>query len=58
MKEFKLVTVAEASGLDVDGEKTHDARYDVGLTREMFQTMRPMNQAQSILSPHFGYRNS
>jgi len=36
MKDFKLTTVAEALGLEVDGGKMHDAQYDVGLTREMF----------------------
>lgn len=37
--------VPEAWGLDVDGEKAHDARYDVGLTREMFGILKSMSGA-------------
>jgi len=39
MKDFKLLTVARELGLKVDEEKMHDARYDVGLTREMFKVL-------------------
>ena len=40
MKDFKLATVAAELGLEVDDGKMHDARYDVGLTREMFNCFK------------------
>ena len=39
MQDFKLLTVARALGLEVDETKLHDARYDIALTREMFQVL-------------------
>jgi len=36
LPDFKLATVAKALGLDVDTAKTHDALYDIRLTRQMF----------------------
>ena len=44
MKDFKLATVAEASDLEVDGGKAHDAWYEVGLTRELFRLLREIMQ--------------
>lgn len=40
MSDFKLLTVAKVLGLDADGEKKHDARSDVGLTRKMFHLLK------------------
>jgi DNA polymerase III subunit epsilon len=39
LRNFKLGTVAQALGLEVDDTKTHDALYDVHLTREMFHVL-------------------
>jgi DNA polymerase-3 subunit epsilon len=39
IKNFRLATVARTLGLEVDSEKTHDALYDVELTRQMFYVM-------------------
>lgn len=39
MKDFKLPTVAKRLGLPVDEAKTHDARYDIGLTREICKVL-------------------
>ena len=36
LPDFKLATVAKALGLEVDATKTHDALYDIRLTRQMF----------------------
>ncbi len=36
MENFKLMTVAMAMGIDIDGEKLHDATYDIELTREIY----------------------
>lgn len=35
MKDFKLGTVAEFMGIQVDALKQHDARYDIEITREL-----------------------
>ena len=40
MQDFKLLTVARALGLKVDETKLHDAKYDIALTRQMFQVLR------------------
>ncbi len=40
IEDFKLPTVAEALGLDVDGGKMHDAQYDVELMRQVFGLLR------------------
>jgi len=37
MPDFKLVTVAKQLGIDVDASKTHDASYDIELTRGIYQ---------------------
>lgn len=37
MKNFKLATVAEFMGLEVEDELLHDATYDAKLTREIYQ---------------------
>ena len=37
---FKLETVAEMFGISVDRSKTHDALYDIQLTRELFGKVR------------------
>jgi hypothetical protein len=39
MSNFKLLTVAKVLGLDVDGEKVHDAKYDIALTMEMYRRL-------------------
>ena len=39
MQDFKLLTVAKALGLTVDETKLHDAKYDIALTRQMFQIL-------------------
>ena len=39
MKDFKLLTVARELGLTVDETKAHDARYDIALTRKIFQVL-------------------
>jgi DNA polymerase-3 subunit epsilon len=36
MENFKLMTVAKKLGLNVDEAETHDAMYDIRLTREMY----------------------
>ena len=36
MKNFKLSTVAEYLGIEVDQEKLHDAMYDIELTRKVY----------------------
>lgn len=37
---FKLPSVAQTLGLDVDEGRAHDAQYDISLTREMFRLLR------------------
>ena len=39
MQDFKLLTVARALGLKVDEGMLHDAKYDIALTRKMFQVL-------------------
>lgn len=39
MQDFKLLTVARKLGLKVDETKLHDAKYDIALTRKMFQVL-------------------
>jgi DNA polymerase III epsilon subunit-like protein len=38
MKDFKLMTVAAAVGIDTSG-KAHDALFDVSVTRELYYTI-------------------
>jgi len=40
MKDFKLLTVAEELGLEVNPEEAHGAMYDVALTREMYNIVK------------------
>ena len=35
-KNFKLITVAKAAGIEIDPNKLHDAMYDVNITKELF----------------------
>jgi len=35
-KDFKLMTVASAAGIQIDEEKAYDAMYDIEITRELF----------------------
>lgn len=39
MKNFKLETVAEALGIQVDKSQTHNAMYDVYLTHQVFEVV-------------------
>jgi len=39
-KNFKLVTVCQALGVEFDPEAAHDALYDIRKTRELFQLVR------------------
>lgn len=39
MKDFKLMTVAERLGIQVDKTKLHDALYDIELTRDVYKAM-------------------
>ena len=39
LDNFKLLTVAEALGLEIDEERSHDALYDVELAREVFHML-------------------
>lgn len=39
-KDFKLMTVAQAAGVDISGDKTHTAGYDVEITRKLFYTLK------------------
>jgi DNA polymerase-3 subunit epsilon len=38
--DFKLATVAEMFGIEVDRFRTHDAMYDIEITRELYQKVR------------------
>jgi DNA polymerase-3 subunit epsilon len=40
LENFKLVTVAETLGLQVDEARSHEAMYDIGLTREIFRKLQ------------------
>lgn len=40
IKNFKLATVAESLGIEVKQDKTHDAMYDIELTRKMYYIMK------------------
>lgn len=48
LENFKLVTVAKALGLIVDEAKAHDALYDIGLTRSVFQVLMRWLKLSSI----------
>lgn len=39
MPNFRLMTVADYLGIDVDADKAHDALYDVEVTRKMHKTL-------------------
>lgn len=39
MKDFKLHTVAEQLGIEVDSEKLHDGLYDIQLTHEVYKRL-------------------
>jgi DNA polymerase III subunit epsilon len=41
MVNFKLATVALHRGLKPDETKLHDAEYDIQLTREVWDVLRP-----------------
>lgn len=40
MPDFKLATVAQFMGIEVDETKLHDATYDLILTRGIFERLR------------------
>lgn len=42
MVDFKLHTVAKQFGITVDPAKLHDARYDITLTREIYQLCKTL----------------
>jgi DNA polymerase III subunit epsilon len=44
LQDFKLKTVAKYLGITVDETKLHDARYDIGLTREIFYKLPQYGQ--------------
>jgi DNA polymerase-3 subunit epsilon len=37
MENFKLKTVAQEMGIEVDESKLHDAKYDLELTYQIYQ---------------------
>lgn len=37
LKNFKLITVAEYLGLEIDNDKAHDSMYDIELAREVYR---------------------
>ena len=39
LPNFKLMTVANSLGIEIDESKAHDALYDVEITREMFKLL-------------------
>jgi len=41
-KNYKLMTVAEALGMEIDEDKAHDALYDIEVTRKLFHAMSKM----------------
>lgn len=41
-ENYKLLTVCEAMGMDVDEDKAHDAMYDIELTQKLFNALREM----------------
>jgi len=43
MKNFKLATVAAELGIEVDNSRTHDAMYDIELTRTIYYVVRNKN---------------
>jgi DNA polymerase III subunit epsilon len=40
IQDFKLKTVAKHLGIEVDETKLHDAKYDIYLTREIFNIVK------------------
>ncbi len=42
MRDFKLMTVAEFVGIEVDKTKAHDSLYDIEITRKLFQHFKNM----------------
>lgn len=42
MPNFRLATVAWALGLDVDESRTHNALYDIELTRDIYDIVKPV----------------
>lgn len=38
-KDFKLMTVADHFGIDVEEEEAHDAMYDIEITRKLFKKL-------------------
>jgi len=39
MKDFKLMTVAEKLGIEINPDNVHNATYDIEITRKMYQTV-------------------
>lgn len=39
-KDFKLMTVAQIAGIEIDESKAHDAMYDVEITRELYRKFK------------------
>ena len=39
-KDFKLMTVAGVAGIDISEERSHDASFDISITRELFHKLR------------------
>ncbi|MBI2263556.1 MAG: 3'-5' exonuclease [Armatimonadetes bacterium] len=48
LSNFKLATVAEALGLEADEAQTHDALYDISLTRSIFHLLMDKLKEQPI----------
>lgn len=43
MENFKLSTVAETLGVQVDGDSLHNAMYDIELTKAVFDIVTDIN---------------
>lgn len=43
MKNFKLMTVAKALGIDVDESQAHDGLYDIGITKQIYKFLDKNN---------------
>ena len=53
IKNFKLMTVAEAVGLKPIDGKLHDARYDIRLTKELYNGLRSLDANTKDGSKYF-----
>lgn len=41
LKDFKLVTIAQELGIQVDAERLHDGLYDIEITRQIYHALAP-----------------